>query len=140
LVGLTRITKRARVPARNLGMTDVIAWERVLASLVVPFLLALLVAWPLWGRPSRDPVGSVAAAAVCLAFAVAFVGREYVHVQRVTDQCLRLEIPCRYRPEPYTRFFVYVGIAMLQTAVLFVIGGRLEDRLRESHVAPPWRR
>ena len=116
------------------------AWQWLAASVVLPFLVAIVVAWPLWRRPSRDPVGSVVAAGVTLAFAIAFVGREYIHVQRVTDQCIRLELACRYTPEPYTRFFIYVAIAMAQTAILFLVGARLEDRFRESSVAPEWRR
>lgn len=121
-------------------MTDVISWQWVTASVVVPFAVALAVAWPLWKRPSRDPVGSVAGAGVALAFAVAFVGREFIHVQSVTNQCIKLETLCHFTPEPYTRFFLYVGVAMLQTAVLFLIGARLEDRARESEMATEWRR
>jgi hypothetical protein len=121
-------------------MSDVIAWKWVVSSLAVPFVLSLAVAWPLWRRRSRDPVGSVAGGGVALAFAVAFVGREAIHVQSVTRQCIKLETICQFTPEPYTRFFLYIGIGMLQTAALFVIGGWLEDRARESEVAPEWRR
>jgi hypothetical protein len=121
-------------------MSDVLAFEWVAASVVVPLVVGLAVAWPLWRRPSRDPVGSIAGAGVALAFAVGFVGREYIHVQSVTEQCIKLETVCHYTPEPYTRFFLYVAIAMAQTALLFLIGARMEDVQRESDVAPEWRR
>jgi hypothetical protein len=119
---------------------DAIAIRWLAASIGVPFILGLVVAWPLWRRPSRDPVGSVAAAGIALAFAVVFVGREYIHVERVTRQCLTLEVACQFSPEPYARFFLYVAIAMAQTFALFLIGARIEDRRRESEVASPWRR
>ena len=121
-------------------MHDAIAAGWIGAAAVVPFAVALAVAWPLWRRPSRDPVGSVAGAAIAFAFAVAFVGREYFHVERLTRQCLALEVACRFTPEPYMRFFLYVGIAMAQTSVIFLIGARIEDTRRESELAAQWRR
>ena len=121
-------------------MQDAIAIGWLTASAGVPFVVALAVAWPLWHRPSRDPVGSVVGAGIVLAFAVAFVGREYIHVERATRQCLALEVSCRFIPEPYTRFFLYAGIAMAQTFALFLIGARIEDKRRESDVAVQWRR
>ena len=63
-----------------------------------------------------------------------------IHVERITPQCLALELAYRFTPEPYTRFFLYVGVAMVQTFALFLIGARIEDRRRESEVATQWRR
>ncbi len=43
-------------------------------------------------------------------------------------------------PEPFTRFFIYGSIALVQVFALFVIGWRIEDRIRQGEVAPEWRR
>lgn len=121
-------------------MTDVLAWRWIAASITVPIAFALVTAWPFWQRPSRDPVGSVAGAFVVFVFALAFIGREFIHVQRLTQQCIAVEVPCRFIPEPYVRFFLYIGIAMAQAALLFLAGGRQEAKQQESAVAPEWRR
>ena len=121
-------------------MADVMDWRWIAASVAVPIAFALVAAWPFWRRPSRDPIGSVAGAFVAFVFALAFVGREFIHVQRLTQHCLGLEVPCRFVPEPYVRFFLYIGIAMVQAALLFVVGARIESKLQESTVAPEWRR
>lgn len=88
----------------------------------------------------KDPVGGVVGAFVTLGFAVAFIGREFVHVQRTTQTCVQLELACHFTPEPYTRFFLYVGIGMCQAIILFMVGARFDDARREAAVAPEWRR
>jgi hypothetical protein len=121
-------------------MNDVLDWRWIAASAAVPIASALAAAWPFWRRSSRDPIGSVAGAFVAFVFALAFVGRESIHVQRLTQHCLTLEVPCRFVPEPYERFFLYIGIAMVQAALIFMVGARVENKRQESAVAPEWRR
>lgn len=121
-------------------MSDAISLFWLGIAAVLPLVVALAVAWPFWRRVTRDPVGTIAGCFVAFGFAVAFVGRELIHLQGFTAKCLALEIACSYKPEPFTRFFLYGGIAMVQVFVLFVIGWRIEDRLRQGEVAPEWRR
>ena len=109
-------------------------------AVVVPMLAALAAAWPFWRKVTRDPVGTIAGCFVVFGFAVALVGRELIHLQGFTGTCVALEIACSYHPEPFTRFFIYGGIAMVQVFALFVIGWQVEDRLRQREVSPEWRR
>jgi hypothetical protein len=71
----------------------------------------MAVAWPSWGR-SRDSLGSIVGTFVNFVFAIAFVGREYIHVQRLTGQCIGAESVCHSYPGPFTRFVIYGFIAM----------------------------
>jgi hypothetical protein len=121
-------------------MTDTISVPWLAFAAVMPMPVALGVAWPFWRRVTRDPVGTLAGCSVVLGFAVAMVGREMIHLQGLTAQCVSLEIACSYHPEPFTRFFMYISIAMVQVFALFVIGWQIENRLRQGEVAPEWRR
>jgi hypothetical protein len=89
---------------------------------------------------SRDSVGGIVGAFVAFVFAIGFVAREYVHVQRLTGQCIASETVCHFHPEPFTRFCVYGFIAMAQAFVLFVLGAAVERRLEEAAFAEEWRR
>jgi hypothetical protein len=121
-------------------MSDVMAWQWIAASVTVPLAVALAVAWPIWRRPTRDPVGSLTGAGITLAFALLFMGREYVHVESLFEHCNQLGAICVFTPAPYARYFFYISVAFAQTIVLFIIGGRIEHRRRESRIAPEWRR
>lgn len=121
-------------------VSDTISPFWIAIAVVVPFAAALAVASPFWRKVTRDPVGTIAGCFVVFGFAVALVGRELVHLQGFTSQCVALEVACSYHPEPFTRFFIYGTIALVQVFALFVIGWRVEDRIRQSAVAPEWRR
>jgi hypothetical protein len=108
-------------------------------ALVLPLVIALAVAWPFWGR-SRDSLGSIAGAFVIFLFVIAFVGREYIHIQRLTNNCLAAETVCRFYPDPFTRFCIYGFIAMTQASVLFGVGGWIEGRLENRAFGKEWRR
>lgn len=113
-------------------------WVGIAAT--IPMVVALGVAWPFWRKLRRDPVGTIAGCFVVFGFAVALVGRELIQLQRFTDNCVTREIACSYHPEPFTRFFIYGSIALVQVFALFAIGWQIEDRLRQGEVAPEWRR
>lgn len=121
-------------------MSDSLSASWVALAAVIPLATALGVAWPFWRKVTRDPVGTLAGCFVVFGFAVALVGRELVHLQKFTNNCVALEIACSYHPEPFTRFFVYGCIALVQVFALFVIGWQVEDRIRQGEVAPEWRR
>ena len=115
------------------------SWFWIGLAIVLPFTGALAIAWPFWRKPSRDPVGTVLGAFVVIASGVALVGREFIHVQKLTNQCLATETVCRFVPEPFTRFFIYIAIAMVQVFVLFIIGSAIENRIRGRAFASEWR-
>jgi hypothetical protein len=124
----------------TLDMTDTLSWFWVIAAVVLPLALAVLVAWPFWGR-SRDSLGSGVGAIVLFTCALAFVGREYIHIQQVTEWCIEAERVCRFSPEPIMRFSLYGLIAMVQAGALFAISGTVEHRMGEhSSYAKEWRR
>lgn len=120
-------------------MSDTISWYWIVVAILLPLALAMAVAWPFWGR-SRDSLGGIVGAFVIFVFAVAFLGREYVHVQRLTGQCLAAETICRFHPEPFTRFCIYGMIAMAQVFILFAVGAWVEGRLENRAFAKEWRR
>jgi hypothetical protein len=122
------------------GVSDTMSWFWIGLAIVLPLVLGIGIAWPFWRKPSRDPVGTVLGAFVVVAFGVAFVGREFIHVQRLTNRCLAAETACRFFPEPFTRFFIYTAIAMAQVFVLFIVGSAVEDRIRSRAFASEWRR
>ncbi len=68
------------------------------------------------------------------------MGREYIHVQRLTGQCIAAESVCHFFPEPFTRFGIYGFIAMAQSFLLFAIGAWIEGRLENRAFAKEWRR
>jgi len=120
-------------------VSDTMSWFWIGLAIVLPFAVGLAIAWPFWRKPSRDPVGTVLGAFVVVASGVALVGREFIHVQRLTNHCLAAETVWRFFPEPFTRFFIYIAIAMAQVFVLFMIGWGIENRIRSRAFAAEWR-
>jgi hypothetical protein len=120
-------------------MSDSLSSGWIILALVLPLVLGVAVAWSFWGR-SRDSLGSIVGTFVILLCAMAFVGREYVHVQRLTNHCLAVETVCRFHPDPFTRFCIYGFIGMAQASVLFGVGGWREKRLENRAFGKEWRR
>ena len=144
LWGVTRSAEPCvtEAPARRVfaAVSNTISAFWLAIAVVIPMAAGIGAAWPFWRKVTRDPVGTIAGCFVVFGFAVALVGRELVQLQRFTNNCVALEIACTYHPEPFTRFFIYGSIALLQVFALFVIGWRIEDRIRQGEVAPEWRR
>lgn len=120
-------------------MANTMSWYWIGVALVLPFGLAILVAWPFWGR-SRDSLGSGVGSLLILAFAVGFIGREYIHLQQFTGECIAAEKACSFYPEPFTRFCIYAFIAMAQVGALFAVSGTVEHRIENAAFAKEWRR
>ena len=120
-------------------MSDTMSWYWIAIAVLLPLVAALGVAWPFWGR-SRDALGSGAGALLVFVLDVAFVGREYIHVQQLTAGCLAAEVRCAFHPEPFTRFCIYGFIAMAQVFVLFAVGATVEGRIANKAFAAEWRR
>ena len=115
------------------------SWFSIAVALLLPFGIAVLVAWPFWGR-SRDSLGSGVGSLLILAFAVGFIAREYVHLQQFTGACIVAEKACSFHPEPFTRFCIYAFIGMAQVGALFGVSGAVERRIENARFAKEWRR
>lgn len=103
----------------------------VVAAAVLPLLVGLLVAWPFWRRRVKDEIGTVTGGFVVWACVVGFIAREYAEIERISAWCVDREIGCRFSPSLFNRYGIYSLIAMGQVFVLFVVGLRVEERLRE---------
>lgn len=123
-----------------LVMSNTVSFLWLATAVVVPLIVACAVAWPFWRKVTRDPVSTILDCFVVCGFAVALVARELVSLRAFTRDCVELEMACSYHPEPFTRFFLYGSIALARVFSLFVIGWKIEDRLRQREVAPEWRR
>jgi hypothetical protein len=104
---------------------------------VLPFALALAVAWPFWRARVRDEMGSIVAAGVVLLCSVGFIAREYGEIKAVTERCIAQQIGCHFHPDGFTRYSVFAGIALVQTCVLFLTGLGVEERLRRREQCLP---
>ena len=106
------------------------AWVAI--SVVVPLVVGVLVAFPLWIKRVSDDMGSVVGAGIVLLFTVAFIAREYGEVLNATRRCLEASVACRFQPQPFARYAIYGAVGMCQVFVLFVAGLWIEERRRRQ--------
>lgn len=102
------------------------------AAAIVPLAFGLLAAWPLWLARAVDEIGSIVGAGVILAFTVGFIAREFGDVMEITRRCVEAEVPCHFRPEPFTRYAVYAGLGLIQIFAVFLVGLGVEERLQNG--------
>jgi len=103
----------------------------------VPFVIGLLVAWPVWN--AKEPIlGNVAATAVIFAAAFLLILRENTEIDRLARQCYDAGYVCRADPSTFVRFAVYASIGLAEEIAIFMISLRVERRLRNRGVAPEW--
>ena len=112
-------------------------WFWIGLALTVQPLVALLVALPLW-RSGQMTLGSIAGTAVMFASAIGMILREYVDLDRITQQCLEAGTVCWPRPSAFTRFAIYAFIALVQVFALFSVALVVEERLRRRNYAREW--
>ena len=139
-----RVHQTLRVtPAMEAGVeaavSNTMSWFWIALALVPPFAVAVLVAWPFWGR-SRDSLGSGVGAILIFACALGFIAREYVELQQFTGACIVAEKVCSFHPEPFTRSCIYTFIGMAQVGSLFAISGAVEHRIENARFSKEWRR
>jgi hypothetical protein len=121
------------------ALSNTMSWFWIALALSLPFAVAVLVAWPFWGR-SRDSLGSGVGSIFIFSCAVEFIAREYVELQQFSRECIVTEKVCSFHPEPFTRFCVYAFIGMAQVGTLFAISGAVERRIENAAFAKEWRR
>jgi hypothetical protein len=105
-----------------------LAW--LAAAILLPLLIAFIVAWPFWVKRAGDEIGAITGALVVFSCVVLFIGREYVDYEQKRAGCAARQIACRFQPGLFPRLAIYGGIGMAQVMLLFVAGLSVEERLR----------
>ena len=113
------------------------SWLWIGVAVTVPSALALLVAWPFWRRDAAI-IGNALGAGIIFIAAIAFIGREYVELQRLTAACLEAGRICSFHPEPFTRFAIYGLIGLCEACALFALSIRTEEKLRRKSSKWNW--
>lgn len=115
-----------------------LSWFWIAIALVVPSLLAVLVAYPTW-RSGQAILGNVAGTVIIMGAAMALIMREHVVLDRVVQACLDQGTTCWPEPSAFTRYAIYAFIGLAEVIALFSVSLRVEDRLRRRGYAPEWR-
>jgi hypothetical protein len=113
-------------------------WFWIALELLVPPLIALAVAYPIWQQ--KQPIlGNLAGTAVIVTVAVGLIGRESVQLDRLVRACLDNGIICAPSPSAFTRYAIYVVVAFIEIMALFTYSLSVEARIRRRGYAPEWR-
>jgi hypothetical protein len=121
-----------------MGAVNSLSWGWIALMASVPFLLGLLVAYPIW-RMRQTILGNLAGTAVIFGAALVLIGREWVDVERVTRECLEAGFTCWPSPSAFTRYAIYASIAFIEVFALFTLSLRVEEKIRRRDYAPEWR-
>jgi hypothetical protein len=113
-------------------------WHYITLALTVPPLVGLLVAVPFWWK-GRMTFGNIVATGVVFASAIGLILREYVELDRLTQECIDAGTVCWPVPSAFARFAVYASIGLLEVIVLFSLSLVVEERVRRRQYAPEWR-
>ena len=103
-----------------------------------PFLLGLLVAFPIW-RTEQMILGNLAGTAVIFGAALALILRESVEIDLVNRRCLDAGFTCWPDPSAFMRHAIYAFIGLIEVIALFTSSLRVEKRMRNRQYAPEWR-
>jgi hypothetical protein len=115
-----------------------LSWPWIGLMVTLPPLMAIALAYPLWHR-GQTMLGSIAGTVVVFGSALAFIGREYSVLDRITQACLDAGTTCWPEPPAFTRFAIYAFIALMEVFAMFGLGLRVEARRRNERYAPEWR-
>ena len=106
--------------------------------LTAPPAVGALVAYLCW-RTGQMILGNIVGAVVIFATALAFIAREYVALDRVTQACIEAGTTCWPEPSAFTRFAIYAFIGLAEVCALFFLSVWVEERMRNRRYAPEWR-
>jgi hypothetical protein len=112
-------------------------WSWIALAVIVPPLVAILVAVPFW-RKGQATFGSILGTAVIFVSSIGFILREYVEIDRLVQACLDAGTTCFPEPSAFTRFAVYACIGMVQAFALFSLSLVVEERIRRRNYAREW--
>lgn len=114
-----------------------LSWFWISLELTAVPAAALLVSIPFW-RKGQSTFGSIVGTAIIFASAIAFILREYVELDRVTQQCLDEGMVCWPSPSAFTRFAIYAFIALIEVFALFSLSLVIDERIRRRNYAREW--
>ena len=114
-----------------------LSWLWLGIQVVVPTLMALAVAIPLW-RKRHALAGSVAGTAVIMFATMMIVSRELIALFNVRSACLKAGTRCLVAPSDEARTMIYIGIGFLEVCTLFEISLMIDRRRRREGYAPEW--
>jgi hypothetical protein len=117
-------------------VTD-LSWFWITFALIVPPIVGSLAAFPLW-RKGESILGNIAGTIVVFGAALAFILRERVQLDRVTQACLDQGFTCWPVPSAFARYAIYAFIGLFEVIVLFSVSLKVEARLRRRGYAPEW--
>lgn len=115
-----------------------LSWSWIALELVAPPLAGLLVAFPFW-RKSDMIFGNIVATALIFASAFGLIWREYIVLDRLTQQCLDAGAVCWPDPSAFTRFAIYGFIGLFEVFAIFSLSLFVEERIRRRDYSPDWR-
>jgi hypothetical protein len=114
-------------------------WFWIALGATVPAVVALLIAVPFW-RNNQPIFGSISGTAVIFGTAIALILREYVELDRLTQQCIDEGTVCWPEPSAFTRFAIYAFIALIEVFALFFLSLKFEERVRRRSYSREWQR
>jgi hypothetical protein len=113
-------------------------WYWIGLQVIVPMIVAMLVAWPFWLR--KQPIfGNLAGTVVLFASAFALIMREHTEIDFAVRRCLDQGFTCFPEPSAFTRFATYAFVALIQVIALFSVSLSVEAQLRRRGYDPQWR-
>ena len=104
----------------------------------MPIAAGFLAALLFWST-RHGMMGNIVGSGFVLAGAVMAIYREAATMMATRSECARLQTPCRFTPDDFTRHAIYAGIAFFQIFLLFMIGLFFEERQRRRQRAKAWR-
>jgi hypothetical protein len=116
-----------------------LSWSWIALMAVVPLVVGVLVAFPLW-RSAQMTLGNIAGTAVIFGSALGLILREYVVLDRITKACLDAGDVCWPQPSAFTRFAIYAFIGLIEVFALFTFSLKFEERVRRRDYDTEWQR
>ena len=120
------------------GIVNGLSWGWIVLMATAPFLLGLLVAFPIW-RTKQMILGNLAGTMVIFGAALALILRESVELDRATRGCLDAGLTCWPDPGAFARYVIYASIGLVEVFALFTLSLRVEENVRRRDHAPEWR-
>ena len=112
-----------------------LSWGWIALMATAPFLLGLLVAFPIW-RTKQVILGNLVGTSVIVGAALALILRESVEIDRVTRECLDAGFTCWPDPSAFTRHAIYASIGLIEVFALFTLSLKVEQSIRNRNYAP----
>lgn len=120
------------------AQVDGLSWFWIVVEATLPPLVGWLIALPLWLK-DQPILGNVAGSMIIFGTAFALIMREHVDLDRLSGACLDAGKTCFPHPEAFTRFSIYVFIAMFEVIALFTVSLSVDERRRRRGYDPQWR-